>query len=304
MPWSPGGGAGPVKRIQRDVNRVEGRSRRSRSSTLGGPCFGSRLAHLWTDARTFFTATPGDASLDLGHEPVGVLDQVGDQPSCRRGVGRGPRVPGVHPYLRTVPMVHGRLSKPCQDHLYGYDPFPGASPNFAAVPPIALKNLIPLPEDLPSDLATVATPSPAPEWHRALDVRLGDTVVILGSVPSAAGRRSWPVTGGRPRCSSGREPGAVGSGPGGGRGVRGRRMGVAATTTAWRGESRTTGRAPTDQRGRPAKPASRLRWRWPPGGPARVFRRTAKHDGEPLDMNQLHYKELTVLGAYGATHRQ
>jgi L-iditol 2-dehydrogenase len=24
----------------------------------------------------------------------------------------------------------------------------------------------------------------------------------------------------------------------------------------------------------------------------------------PLDMNQLHYKELAVLGAYGATHRQ
>jgi len=24
----------------------------------------------------------------------------------------------------------------------------------------------------------------------------------------------------------------------------------------------------------------------------------------PLDMNQLHYKELAILGAYGATHRQ
>ena len=30
-----------------------------------------------------------------------------------------------------------------------------------------------------------------------------------------------------------------------------------------------------------------------------------KHDPvSPLDINQLHYKELTVLGAYGATHRQ
>ena len=30
-----------------------------------------------------------------------------------------------------------------------------------------------------------------------------------------------------------------------------------------------------------------------------------KHDPvSPLDMNQLHYKELAVLGAYGATHRQ
>jgi hypothetical protein len=24
----------------------------------------------------------------------------------------------------------------------------------------------------------------------------------------------------------------------------------------------------------------------------------------PLDMNQLHYKELSILGAYGASHRQ
>ena len=30
-----------------------------------------------------------------------------------------------------------------------------------------------------------------------------------------------------------------------------------------------------------------------------------KHDPvSPLDMNQLHYKELSILGAYGATHRQ
>ena len=30
-----------------------------------------------------------------------------------------------------------------------------------------------------------------------------------------------------------------------------------------------------------------------------------KHDPvSPLDMNQLHYKELSILGAYGASHRQ
>jgi L-iditol 2-dehydrogenase len=30
-----------------------------------------------------------------------------------------------------------------------------------------------------------------------------------------------------------------------------------------------------------------------------------KHDPvSPLDMNQLHYKELAILGAYGATRRQ
>ena len=30
-----------------------------------------------------------------------------------------------------------------------------------------------------------------------------------------------------------------------------------------------------------------------------------KHDPvSPLDMNELHYKELSIVGAYGATHRQ
>ena len=34
----------------------------------------------------------------------------------------------------------------CDHHLlYGYDPFPGAYAEYAAVPPIATKNLIPLP---------------------------------------------------------------------------------------------------------------------------------------------------------------
>jgi L-iditol 2-dehydrogenase len=43
------------------------------------------------------------------------------------------------------------------------------------------------------------------------------------------------------------------------------------------------------------------------GKRARVvyFAGLPKHDPvSPLDMNQLHYKELAILGAYGATHRQ
>jgi L-iditol 2-dehydrogenase len=44
-----------------------------------------------------------------------------------------------------------------------------------------------------------------------------------------------------------------------------------------------------------------------PAKRARVvyFAGLPKHDPvSPLDMNQLHYKELAILGAYGATHRQ
>ena len=73
----------------------------------------------------------------------------------------------------------------CERHLlYGYDPFPGAYAEWAPVPPIATKNLIRLPDDLPSDLATVADPfACALNGVEMLDVRLGDTVVILGTGP-------------------------------------------------------------------------------------------------------------------------
>src|SRR2546430_14729457 len=73
----------------------------------------------------------------------------------------------------------------CDEHLlYGYDPYPGAYAEYAAVPPIAVKNLIPLPADLPSDLATVADPlACALNGIEMLDVRLRDTVAIIGSRP-------------------------------------------------------------------------------------------------------------------------
>ena len=50
------------------------------------------------------------------------------------------------------------------------------------MPPIGTKNLIPLPPELPSDLATVADPfACALNGIEQLDIRLGDTVVILGT---------------------------------------------------------------------------------------------------------------------------
>ena len=51
----------------------------------------------------------------------------------------------------------------CEQHLlYGYDPYPGAYTELAAVPPIAVRNLIPTPPDLPSGWPPWSTRSPAP----------------------------------------------------------------------------------------------------------------------------------------------
>ena len=51
----------------------------------------------------------------------------------------------------------------CEHHLlYGYDPFPGAYAEYAAVPPIATKNLIP-----PSAGTSRPTSRPSPIRSRA-----------------------------------------------------------------------------------------------------------------------------------------
>jgi L-iditol 2-dehydrogenase len=140
-----------------------------------------------TDARTFFNGDPkAPAPWVLGHEPVGVLEEVGAEAVLPPGVSVGDRV-----FLGSI-LTCGEcrwclegFQNLCEHHLlYGYDPFPGAYAEWAAVPPIATKNLIPLPEDLPSDLATVADPfACALNGVEMLDVRLGDTVVILGTGP-------------------------------------------------------------------------------------------------------------------------
>ncbi|HZX40788.1 MAG TPA: alcohol dehydrogenase catalytic domain-containing protein, partial [Myxococcaceae bacterium] len=114
-----------------------------------------------TDARTFFNGDPrAPAPWVLGHEPVGILEQVGPAAVLPPGVKEGDRV-----FLGSI-LTCGEcrwcgdgFQNLCDHHLlYGYDPFPGAYAEYAAVPPIATKNLIPLPPDLPSDLATVADP--------------------------------------------------------------------------------------------------------------------------------------------------
>jgi L-iditol 2-dehydrogenase len=265
-----------------------------------------------TDARTFFNGDPrAPAPWVLGHEPVGVLERVGDQAVLPPGVEAGRRV-----FLGSIltcgqcgPCLEGRQNL-CDHHLlYGYDPFPGAYAEWAAVPPIATKNLIPLPPELPSELATVVDPfACALNGVEVLDVDLGDTVLILGAGPIGC----WQAVMARDRgagrvflCDVNRQRldlalKAVGGfvddawEAGDDNGLSG-----LLERTGGQGAGRVSVAAPSKQAQQAALEMAAKR--------ARVvyFAGLPKHDPvSPLDMNQLHYKELAILGAYGATPRQ
>jgi L-iditol 2-dehydrogenase len=266
-----------------------------------------------TDARTFFNGDPrAPVPWQLGHEPVGVLEEVGPDADLPPDVLRGDRV-----FLGSI-LTCGEcrwcvdgFQNLCERHLlYGYEPFPGAYAEWALVPPIATKNLIPLPDELPSDLATVADPfACALNGVEMLDVRLGDVVAILGTGPIGC----WQAVMCRDRGAStiymtdvnkDRLDVALG--------VVGRLVDDAWVTgedddgveqvmsrTNGRGADRVSVAAPSKQAQQAALEMAAKR--------ARVvyFAGLPKHDPvSPLDMNQLHYKELAILGAYGATHRQ
>ena len=266
-----------------------------------------------TDARTFFNGDPrAPVPWQLGHEPVGVLEEVGPDAELPPDVRRGDRV-----FLGSI-LTCGEcrwcvdgFQNLCEQHLlYGYEPFPGAYAEWALVPPIATKNLIPLPDELPSDLATVADPfACALNGVEMLDVRLGDVVVILGTGPIGC----WQAVMCRDRGAStiymtdvnkDRLDVALG--------VVGRFVDDAWVTgddddgveqimsrTDGRGADRVSVAAPSKQAQQSGLEMAAKR--------ARVvfFAGLPKHDPvSPLDMNQLHYKELAILGAYGATHRQ
>ncbi|MGH2674218.1 MAG: alcohol dehydrogenase catalytic domain-containing protein [Actinomycetota bacterium] len=265
-----------------------------------------------TDARTFFNGDPrAPAPWVLGHEPVGVLTEVGSEADLPPGVVEGDRV-----FLGSI-LTCGECQwctngyqNMCELHeLYGYDPYPGAYAEVAAVPPIATKNLFSLPDDLPSFLATVADPfACALNGVEILDPRYGDTVVILGCGPIGC----WQTILCRDRgvgrlllsdVSADRLDRALSIV---GRFVddafvAGEDNGVEEVNRRTEGEGadRIIVAAPSKE----AQAAALLM----AGRRARVvyFAGLPKHDPmSTLDINQLHYKELAILGAYGATHRQ
>jgi len=265
-----------------------------------------------TDARTFFNGDPrAPAPWILGHEPVGILELVGPGAVLPAGVNEGDRV-----FLGSI-LTCGDcrwcadgFQNLCDRHLlYGYDPFPGAYAEYAAVPPIAIKNLISLPPDLPSDLATVADPfACAMNGIEALSVSLGDTVVIIGAGPIGC----WQAVMARDRGAGRvlltdvnrqrlelalRVVGAFVDDAW----VTGEDNGVAEalSRTGGAGAERVSVAAPSKDAQQAALQIAAKR--------ARVvyFAGLPKHDPiSALDINQLHYKELSVLGAYGATRRQ
>jgi L-iditol 2-dehydrogenase len=265
-----------------------------------------------TDARTFFNGDPrADPPWILGHEPVGVVEEVGPDATLPQGVVLGGRV-----FLGSI-LTCGDcrwctegMQNLCEHHLlYGFAPFPGAYAEYAAVPPIAVKNLIPLPHDLPADLATVADPfACALNGVEMLDVRLGDTVLILGAGPIGC----WQAVMARDRgagkvflsdVNRGRldlalsavggfvDDAWVAEEDGGAAALLERTNGV--------GAERISVAAPSKQAQQAALEMASKR------ALVVYFAGLPKHDPvSPLDMNQLHYKELTIRGAYGATPRQ
>jgi L-iditol 2-dehydrogenase len=296
-----------------DRNRVEVREADPPALAPGGAILRVEACGICgTDARTFFNGDPrAPAPWVLGHEPVGVLEQVGPDAVLPPGVAAGGRVfLGSILTCGTCRQCLDGHQNLCEHHLlYGYDPFPGAYAELAAVPPIAVRNLIPLPPDLPSELATVVDPfACALNGVEVLEVGLGDTVLILGAGPIGC----WQAVMARDRGAAkvflsdvnGQRLDLALDAVGGfvdDAWVAGEDNGLAGLLerTDGAGADRISVAAPSKQAQQAALEMAARR--------ARVvyFAGLPKHDPvSPLDMNQLHYKELAILGAYGATPRQ
>jgi L-iditol 2-dehydrogenase len=265
-----------------------------------------------TDARTFFHGDPrAPLPWVLGHEPVGVLEDVTPGVPLPEGVRQGDRV-----FLGSIlycgecrQCLEGRQNLCAEKRLYGYDPFPGAFAEYAAVPSIAVRNLYPLPPTLPSDLATAADPfACALNGVEAADIRIGDTLTILGAGPigcvqalmarGAGAGTIYLVEVSPGRAALARE--VVGDlvdeviepGPSGG-------VDEVLERTDGAGSERVivacAAHAAQQAALKLAAPGARVVYfaGLPKANPTVEF-----------DANELHYKELAVLGAYGATPRQ
>jgi L-iditol 2-dehydrogenase len=265
-----------------------------------------------TDARTFFHGDPrAPLPWVLGHEPVGVLEDVVADAELPEGVRPGDRVfLGSILYCGECRLcLEGRQNICAEKKLYGYDPYPGAFAEYAAIPPIALRNLYALPPELPSDLATAADPfACALNGVEAAEMRIGDTLAILGAGPigcvqalmarNAGAGRIYLVEVSPGRAALARK--VVGDvvdeviEPGASDGVD-----EVLALTDGRGAERVivacASQAAQQAALKLAAPAARVVYfaGLPKTAPTVEF-----------DANELHYKELAVLGAYGATPRQ
>jgi L-iditol 2-dehydrogenase len=265
-----------------------------------------------TDARTFFNGDPrAPLPWVLGHEPVGILEEVAPGAALPDGVKRGDRV-----FLGSIlycgecrQCLEGRQNLCAEKKLYGYHPYPGAFAEYAAVPPIALRNLYQLPPELPSDLATATDPfACALNGVEAADIRVGDTLAILGAGPigcvqalmarGAGAHRIYLVEVSSSRAELARRvigdlvDEVIEPGPSGG-------VNEILELTAGVGSDRVivacASQAAQQAALKLAAPAAKVVYfaGLPKANPTVEF-----------DANELHYKELAVLGAYGATPRQ
>jgi L-iditol 2-dehydrogenase len=265
-----------------------------------------------TDARTFFNGDPrAPLPWVLGHEPVGVLEQVARDVLLPEGVRQGDRVfLGSILYCGECRLCQeGRQNLCAEKKLYGYDPYPGAFAEYAAVPRIAVRNLYALPPDLPSDLATAADPfACALNGVETASIRIGDTLVILGAGPigcvqvlmarAAGAGRIYLIEVNRGRAALARD--VVGDlvddviEPGSSGGVEE----ILDLTDGWGAERVIVACASQAAQQAALKLAA-------PGAKVVYFAGLPKANPiVEVDANELHYKELSVLGAYGATPRQ
>jgi L-iditol 2-dehydrogenase len=265
-----------------------------------------------TDARTFFHGDPrAPLPWVLGHEPVGVLEEVASDVNLPEGIRAGDRVfLGSILYCGECRLcLAGRQNLCAEKKLYGYDPFPGAFAEYAAVPRIALRNLYPLPPDLPSDLATAADPfACALNGVEAAEIRIGDVLAILGAGPigcvqalmarGAGAGRIYLVEVSPGRAALARDvvgdvvDGVIEPGETGG-------VDEVLELTEGHGADRVIVACAVQ-----AAQQAALKLAAPS---ARVVYFAGLPKANPLvefDANELHYKELAVLGAYGATPRQ
>lgn len=139
-----------------------------------------------TDVRTYYN---GDERARppwiLGHEVAGIMEEVGEK-ARDVNVEAGARIHVISTfscgYCQYCRMGMENL---CENHkLLGYDPFPGGYADYMVVPQIGLRNVMEVPDDLSLELATLTDPlSDALNGVEQLDVHLGDKVVVIGAGP-------------------------------------------------------------------------------------------------------------------------